>query len=175
MYNALTRNAEDELFPALRRYGLAFYAYNPLAAGLFSGKYTAVTDRPSEGRFSNVDSERGTRYRERYFRAANFAALAIVEPVARRESLTLVEIAIRWLVHHSTLRVADGGPDGIVLGVSSLAQLEQNLDALEGGPLPEVVVEALDEAWKIAKSESSEYWYGKLKYGYDTGKALFDI
>ncbi|OBT50154.1 hypothetical protein VE04_09620, partial [Pseudogymnoascus sp. 24MN13] len=48
-----------ELFPALRRYGLAFYAYNPLAAGIFSGKYTSEAERPEEGRFSDVDGKRG--------------------------------------------------------------------------------------------------------------------
>lgn len=175
MYNALTRGAESELLPALRRYGLAFYAYNPLAAGIFSGKYTSVDDRPAEGRFSDVDSERGTRYRERYFRPAVFEALAVIEPVATREGLTLVEVAIRWLVHHSGLKVADGGPDGVVLGVSSLAQLEQNLDAMEAGPLPEAVVQALDAAWKTVKPESSDYWIGKLEYGYDTRRALFNI
>ena len=174
MYNALTRGAEAELFPALKRYGLAFYAYNPLAAGLFSGKYSSVTDDPDEGRFSTkVDSVRAQRYRERYFQPAIFAALAVVEPVAKEEGLTLVAVAIRWLVHHSALQIADGGPDGLILGVSSLAQLEQNLDAMEAGPLPESVVKALDEAWRVAKPEAADYWIGNLEYEYDTKKALF--
>lgn len=35
MYNAVTRQVETELFPCLREYGMAFYAYNPLAGGAF--------------------------------------------------------------------------------------------------------------------------------------------
>jgi len=31
MYNSITRTVESELFPALRRLGMNFYAYNPLA------------------------------------------------------------------------------------------------------------------------------------------------
>ncbi|KFX88033.1 hypothetical protein V490_07877 [Pseudogymnoascus sp. VKM F-3557] len=166
MYNALTRNAEAELFPALRRYGIAFYAYNPLAAGIFSGKYTSENDHPEEGRFSNVDSARGERYRERYFRQGIFEALKIVRSATESKGLTLVEVAIRWLVHHSGLRIADGGQDAVILGVSSLAQLEQNLDAMEGGPLPEAVTKALDEAWNCVRSESSNYWIGELEYDY---------
>ncbi|KFY12160.1 hypothetical protein V492_04058 [Pseudogymnoascus sp. VKM F-4246] len=175
MYNTLTRSVEAELFPALRRYGIAFYAYNPLAAGILSGKYTSETDQPEEGRFSNVDSVRGERYRERYFRHGMFEALEIVRSVTEWKGLTLVEVAIRWLVHHSGLRIVDGGPDAVILGVSSLAQLEQNLDAMEAGPLPEAVIKALDEAWKSVGHESTPYWLGNLEYDYDTRKALFNI
>jgi len=31
MYNAITRDVEKELLPCLRRFGMRFYAYNPLA------------------------------------------------------------------------------------------------------------------------------------------------
>ncbi|KFY70649.1 hypothetical protein V499_09018, partial [Pseudogymnoascus sp. VKM F-103] len=73
------------------------------------------------------------------------------------------------------LEIVEGGRDAVVLGVSSLAQLEQNLDAMEAGPLPEVVVKALDEAWRGVRAESSDYWIGKLEYDYDTRKALLDV
>ncbi|XP_060235165.1 aflatoxin B1 aldehyde reductase member 3 isoform X2 [Meriones unguiculatus] len=39
MYNATTRQVEKELFPCLRHFGLRFYAYNPLAGGLLTGRY----------------------------------------------------------------------------------------------------------------------------------------
>ena len=39
MLNGITRKALDELLPALRRCGMAFYAYNPLAGGMLTGKY----------------------------------------------------------------------------------------------------------------------------------------
>lgn len=35
MYNAVTREVERELLPALSRLGMRFYAYNPLVRRLF--------------------------------------------------------------------------------------------------------------------------------------------
>lgn len=37
LYNAIHRAVEPELFPALRKYGISFYAYNPLGGGFFTG------------------------------------------------------------------------------------------------------------------------------------------
>jgi aflatoxin B1 aldehyde reductase len=173
MYNAITRNVEDHLFPALRRYGLDFYAYNPLAGGLFSGKYTTLEETPEEGRFSDAVGQMGARYRERYFNEHVFGALRVVEPVAKKHNISLIQTALRWMVHHSKLNVKDNGPDGIILGVSSLKQLEENLDALEQGPLPEELVQALDKGWETAKPGTPHYWHLDVKYTYDTRKALF--
>ena len=39
LYSALQRNVELELFPCLRKYGIAFYEYNPLAGGMLTDKY----------------------------------------------------------------------------------------------------------------------------------------
>lgn len=94
MYNAITRSLEKELIPACHRYGLEVVVYNPLAGGVFSGKYKS-TEVPAEGRFSNVNAAQGSNYRNRYFRDSTFDALKIVEPVAAKHGLTLVEVALR--------------------------------------------------------------------------------
>ncbi|ETS77410.1 hypothetical protein PFICI_11284 [Pestalotiopsis fici W106-1] len=171
MYNAITRSLEHELIPACRRYGLEVVVYNPLAGGILSGKYSA-NDTPAEGRFSNVNQLLGASYRKRYFRDSTFEALSIIEPVAKAHGLTLVEVALRWLVHHSALNFNDGS-DGVVIGVSSIQQLDENLEGCQKGPLPEEVVAALDQAWLVAKSETPNYWQLDLKYTYDTTMNLF--
>ncbi|OGE56226.1 hypothetical protein PENARI_c003G08678 [Penicillium arizonense] len=171
MYNAITRNIETELVPACHRYGLDIVIYNPLAGGLFSGKYK-TRDIPAEGRYSDASST-GTNYRNRYFRDATFEALSLIEPVVEKHGLTLLETALRWVRHHSALRMDNGGRDGVLVGVSSFSQLETNLADLQKGPLPEEVVRALDEAWLVAKSNSPNYWHLDLKYTYDTQKALY--
>ncbi|KAJ3472099.1 hypothetical protein NLG97_g11288 [Lecanicillium saksenae] len=76
------------------------------------------------------------------------------------------------MVHHSGLRVI-GGNDGIIVGVSSVEQLENNLDNIEKGPLPEEVVKALDQAWEASKQDAPPYWHGTLEYTYNTDEALF--
>jgi len=39
-YSAFNRDVEEELIPVLKQHGLSFYAYNPLMAGILSGKYS---------------------------------------------------------------------------------------------------------------------------------------
>ncbi|KAG9618245.1 hypothetical protein KCU64_g22697, partial [Aureobasidium melanogenum] len=77
------------------------------------------------------------------------------------------------MVHHSGLNIKDGGNDGIIIGVSSLQQLEGNLKDVEKGPLPEEVVKVLDEAWLITCPTTPNYWHLDLKYTYDTYESLF--
>lgn len=166
------RSIEPELIPCCRRYGIDIVIYNPLAGGIFSGKYK-TSDIPAEGRYSDAHGSTGTLYRKRYFKDATFDALKIIEPVAQKHNLTLIEIALRWLCHHSALNIKSGGTDGIIIGVSSLKQLQENLADIKKGPLPDDVVAALDEAWLVAKPTAPDYWHLDLKYTYDTTKALF--
>lgn len=113
-------------------------------------------------------------YRERYFRGQTLEALKMIEPVVKEHGLTLVETALRWVVHHSKLQIGQSGPngaggadtrgdghggnDGIIIGVSSLQQLESNIKDLEKGPLPEAVVEVLDQAWMTIGGSCPSYW-----------------
>jgi len=65
-------------------------------------------------------------------------------------------MAFRWLQHHSALTPTDG----IIIGASSKAQLEQNAEDCLKGPLEEDVVRALDEARRIVVAHGSAptYW-----------------
>ncbi|KAI4612789.1 uncharacterized protein J4E87_010052 [Alternaria ethzedia] len=159
MYNAITRAIEPELIPACRKYGIDIVIYNPLAGGLFSGKIKSKDIKPDEGRFGTKADRVGSMYRDRYFKDATFQALKIAEDAAQKHDLTLLEIALRWCVHHSELKTrVKGGNDGVIIGVSSLKQLEGNLADLEKGPLPDDVVKALDEAWMAAKATAPTYF-----------------
>jgi aflatoxin B1 aldehyde reductase len=173
MYNAITRTLEHELIPACKRYGLDVVVYNPIAGGLFSGKYKAK-DIPKDGRFSDAVGRMGEMYRKRYFKDSTFEALAIIEPVVAKHGLTMVETALRWVVNHSALNIKDGN-DGVIIGVSSLEQLDENLKDCEKGPLPEEVLQALDKAWRVSQPDTPNYWHLDLKYTYNTRKALFGV
>ncbi len=165
------RTIEPELVTACRRYGLDIVIYNPLAGGLFSGKIKSA-DVPAEGRFSDTVSKIGGMYRKRYFKDSTFEALSLIEPELQKHNLTMIETALRWVVHHSALKVKDGN-DGVIIGVSNFEQLKSNLADLEKGPLPDEVVKALDDAWLVAKAHAPPYWHLDLEYTYDTRRALF--
>jgi aflatoxin B1 aldehyde reductase len=48
--------------------------------------------------------------------------------------------------------------DGVILGASSAKQLEQNCLDSEKGPLPEEVLQALDEAKRIVGEDVPRHW-----------------
>lgn len=173
MYNAIQRAIEPELIPTCRRYGIDIVVYNPIAAGIFSGKYKSKEIPQDDGRFSDKVGKVGQRYRDRYFKDETFEALSLIEPVVQKHNLTLLETAFRWLMNHSALNIKDGGNDGVIIGVSSKEQLVGNLKELEKGPLPDEVVQVLDEAWMLCKPKAANYWHLDLKYTYDTKEALF--
>jgi len=102
MYNAITRSIEQEVIPACRRYGLDVVCYNPVAGGLFSGKYKS-SEVPTEGRYSDAVGRMGSMYRQRYFKDATWDALRVIEPVVEKHKLTMIETAFRWMTHHSKL------------------------------------------------------------------------
>lgn len=150
MYNALCRNVEPELIPALRDLEMAFYAFNPLAGGLLTGKQLDFESAPEPGRFARLKS-----YRDRYWKKSYFDAINEIKISCDKEGIPMVEAAYRWLINHSYL---DTCKDAIILGASRLEQMEQNLNATDRGPLPDKILRTFDQAWNIAKYDSPQYF-----------------
>lgn len=151
MYNALCRNVEPELFPAIRSLGMRFYAFNPLAGGLLAGKQLNFDAVPEEGRFSRLKS-----YRDRYWKHSYFDALNEIKAACDKEGIAMVEAAYRWMTNHSMLCAMEG--DGILLGASRIEQMEQNMLAAQKEVLPQSILDALNAAWEIAKPDSPAYF-----------------
>jgi aflatoxin B1 aldehyde reductase len=156
IYNAIHRSIEPELIPCLRHYDMGFYAYNPLGGGFFTGQFKKEGEVESGSRF-DPNKWQGKMYRARYWNDSYFGALDIVRPVAEKHGLTLAETALRWMTHHSML--GREYPDAILIGASSTKHIEQNLKDLEKGPLPDDVLEALDQAWERVKPLCGKYWH----------------
>lgn len=151
MYNALTRDVERELLPCLAHYKLAFYAYNPLAGGLLTGKHSQIDMAPSDGRFQRFDS-----YPERYWKADYFTATASLRRACQAHSIQPAAAAIRWLRHHSAL--AGHSEHGIILGASSVRHLQDNLDACNAAPLPDKIIAVLDNGWETVRANCIKYF-----------------
>lgn len=151
MYNGLSRQPEAELFPALRHFGMRFYAYNPLAGGMLTGRHQEYTDHPAAGRFTVMPA-----YQERYWKPAIFSALRTIKEECASAGITMAAAAVRWLGHHSALDHTAG--DAIIIGASRMSQLQENIAAIAAPPLPEGVVESFNRAWEIAKPDSPSYF-----------------
>ncbi len=156
VYNALHRTVEAELFPCLRHYGMGFYAFNPLGGGFFTGRLSRKGEVEKGSRF-DPELWLGKEYRARYWNDAYFDALDIVRPVAEKHGLTLAEVALRWMTHHSLL--GKEYPDAVLIGASSAKHIEQNPVDLDKDELPEDVVKALHSAWERVKPFASKYWH----------------
>jgi aflatoxin B1 aldehyde reductase len=157
LYNALHRAVEAELFPCLRYYGLSLYSFNPLAGGFLTDRYHRDKTDFEEGSRFDPNRRQGKLHHGRYWNDAYFGALEILRPVAKKYGLTESQCALRWLSHHSQLKKELG--DAIIIGASSTKHLEQNLEALEQGPLPDEVVQALDEGWGLIRGVPLKFWH----------------
>ncbi|KZT05022.1 Aldo/keto reductase [Laetiporus sulphureus 93-53] len=135
IYNAIHRKVEPELFPCLRKYGISFYEFNPLGGGFFTGRYTSLDQQVEPGSRFDPEKNTGRIYRARYWNEPYFKALGSIQEVAQAHDLTMAEIALRWISHHSLMKREYG--DSVIIGASSLHHIEQNLIDLQKGPLRE--------------------------------------
>jgi 1-deoxyxylulose-5-phosphate synthase len=135
MYNLLARGIEQEYLAMCKEHGVSTIVYNPLAGGLLTGKHKQEVVMPGT-RFEN-----NKRYQDRYWHEPYFKAVERLRQIASQAHRSLVSLSLSWLLHHAPA-------DVVILGASSLEQLNENLAASEDGPLPEDVVKACDQVWQ---------------------------
>ncbi|KAK4039723.1 NADP-dependent oxidoreductase domain-containing protein [Parachaetomium inaequale] len=154
-YNAIVRSNEKQLFPVLRKHGLAFYAYSPAGGGFFAGNHnnTAAGGRFDKSHFL------GGKYSEFYVKPSITAATDKAVAVAAQHDIGGHAAALRWTAHHSILSAEHG--DSVIVGASSVEQLKANLDMIEQGPLPQDVVAALEAIHAEVGDEASYHFYQK--------------
>lgn len=75
---------------------------------------------------------------------------------AQKHGINGHEAALRWVLHHSALRGESG--DGMIIGASSLEQLDANLKMCEGGPLPDDLVKVIENVWPLAEPVAPWAW-----------------
>lgn len=144
MYNLLARGIEQEFLPMARTFGVTTIAYNPLAGGLLTGKQNP--DGPIPGtRFDN-----NTTYLGRYWHREFFDAVAEFAKIADAGGRSLISLSLNWILHHSAV-------DGVVIGASSVAQLDHNLAAIREGPLSEETVGRCDRVWARLRGITPQY------------------
>jgi len=144
MYNLVARGIDQELLPMCREFGLGTMAYNPLAAGLLTGKHTKGQPPAAGTRFALKEM-----YRDRFWHDRLFDAAAALEAVALESGLTPVELALQWVL---------GQPDVtcLLVGASTMDHLEQNLAACRGA-LPESVGDKCDQIWENLRGPIPKY------------------
>jgi aryl-alcohol dehydrogenase-like predicted oxidoreductase len=92
-YSMLVRGPEAELIPAMTAHGLGLLPYFPLASGLLTGKYRQGKPMPKGARIT-----KDPRYGETYMTDANWRIIESLRGFANSRGLTMVELAIGWLL-----------------------------------------------------------------------------
>ncbi|KAL5423643.1 hypothetical protein PMIN06_001869 [Paraphaeosphaeria minitans] len=156
-YSPVARHLETLLFPTLRKLGIAFYAYSPLAGG-FLTKTPADLDAGA-GRF-NKDFV-GGMYSRMYDKPSLRAALGEWNAIAEAEGVSKAELAYRWVGYNSALKAELG--DAVIFGASKIAQIEQTAGVLKKGALSKEAVDKIDAIWDSVKKEAPTDNFGVNK------------
>jgi aflatoxin B1 aldehyde reductase len=123
MYNMIARKIE-ETFPILNTSKIEFWAYNPLAGGLLTGKYAQIYNSKSIGESNIPDS----RFKSNKIYQNIFWKEPILNGIEDFVNLpNPTTYALNWYSQDSKLNDSDG----VILGSSSLEQIKTNLNLLD--------------------------------------------
>ena len=131
-YNLFHRKRVEQEYARLYDdIGLGLTTWSPLASGLLTGKYKAGIPEGSRGAMESMGF-----LRERLTDRAKNEAVAKLEGIAARLGGNVAQLAVAWCNRNPRVST-------VILGASKLAQLQDNLKALELTPrlTPEVVAE----------------------------------
>jgi aryl-alcohol dehydrogenase-like predicted oxidoreductase len=117
MYNLVKRQAEVELFPLAQDAGIGVVVYNPLAAGVLTGKYGA--GGAGQGRLAE-----SAMYRKRYREDWMFTAAQDLQALAAEAGLSPVSLAVAWAARHPAFTCP-------IIGARTVEQVEPALQAPE--------------------------------------------
>jgi aryl-alcohol dehydrogenase-like predicted oxidoreductase len=91
-YSLLWRHVEADAMPVCAAKGLSILAYSPMAQGILTGKFGP------DHRFKRGDHRRANRlFQEPVFTRVQ-DALAALQPIAERHTITLGQLALAWVI-----------------------------------------------------------------------------
>ncbi len=148
-YSMLVREVETDVLPTAQRYGMGVIPWSPLAGGWLSGRYRLGEDAP--------DSTRAQRLPARYdlSRPENQRKLEVADALAKladEAGITLIEMAIAFVIRHPAVTAAIIGPRTMEHLESQLAAADvelsdELLDRLDQIVPPGVNVNPSDGGW----------------------------
>jgi aryl-alcohol dehydrogenase-like predicted oxidoreductase len=115
-YSLLERSVEQELVPMALEFGLGITPWSPLKSGALSGKYT----RHNAGQ---LKGDRGV-FLDSFLSETTYAVVDELAAIAATHNSTAARIALAWLAGRPAVT-------SIIIGARRLAQLEDNIKALE--------------------------------------------
>lgn len=115
-----------------------------MAAGFLTGKL--VNNQHGGTRFGERNPL-GKAVQKLYGEEELNSAMRKFDTQVRSYNLTSLEVSVRQVAYHSAL----GSEDGIILGVSKTKQIWETVTMMRKGPLPEEVLETVEDLWSTVK------------------------
>ena len=145
VYNLLTRGIEDEMIPFLKEYRLGLTCFNPIAAGLLTGKH-------QRGRLAeNSRLKDNYGYNLRYVNEANMSAVEQLTAIAADCGMSLLEFSLQWLLNRDAV-------DSVIVGASKFDHIVQNVAlASARKPIPAEAMEKCDAVWNTIRGSWFSY------------------
>ena len=129
-YSLLNRWIEEELLDTLERFGVGCIAFSPLAQGMLTSRYldgVPPTSRAARDNSLPVDM----------LNEATMANIRALTELARGRGQSLAQMALAWALRDPRI-------SSVLLGASSVEQLDENLDALRSLSFTPHELEAID-------------------------------
>jgi aryl-alcohol dehydrogenase-like predicted oxidoreductase len=139
-YNLVERTVERDLIPMAGTMGLGTVVWSPLAAGVLTGKYRRA-DLDDEDGGTGPSSRKAVARANRFLTARGLDIAEVVKDVAAELGTTPSRVALAWTLLNPAVVTS-------LVGARTLAQLEDNLGALQIGFTPEQRAR-LDEASSV--------------------------
>ena len=148
-YSLLVREIEKDVLPTCQRHGMGVIPWSPLAGGWLSGRYRLGGNTPQ--------SQRAERIPARYDMSlpANQRKLEAADALARvaeEAGITLIEMAIAFVIRHPAVTAAIIGPRTMEhlesqLTAAEVSLSDEVLDKIDGIVPPGVNVNPADGGW----------------------------
>src|SRR5262249_8349644 len=118
-WSLVNRDAERELVPAARAFGLGVLVWSPLGRGFLTGQYRKGQPPPPGTRLESWKDSWAMTATDQ-----NWRTLEVLENVARRHDTTPSSVALAWLLARPEV-------SSVIIGARNTQQLQDNLRALQ--------------------------------------------
>ena len=133
-YSMLVRGVEAEVLPVCQEYRMAVIPWSPLAGGWLSGRYRKGAEPPTSTRAGRIPRRYDLSLPENQ---RKLDAAERLGQLAEGAGLTLIELAIAFVIRHPAVTAA-------IIGPRTMEQLESQLPALEVS-LDDELLDRIDE------------------------------
>jgi aryl-alcohol dehydrogenase-like predicted oxidoreductase len=134
-YSILARGIEADVLPVAQRYDMGVISWSPLAGGVLSGRFRRGTT-PEPSHRERLWERRGMP-RSGPAEAAKRTAAEDLAELADKFGLTMIELALAFVINHPAVTSA-------IIGPRTMEQLESQLSAPDV-TLPTELLDAVDE------------------------------